>query len=72
MDAALKPSAGTGASNFSNLTNANTGPDNVTLGGNINVAGVLALGANNINTSTFTLTMPAAGSSTGTGDVSVT
>jgi hypothetical protein len=60
---------GTGASNFSNLTNANTGANNVTLGGNINVANVLALGANNINTSTFTLTQPGTGSSTGTGDV---
>ena len=62
---------GTGTSNFSNLTNANTlaGGNGVTLGGNITVANALALGANNINTSTFTLTQPGTGTSSGTGDV---
>jgi predicted outer membrane repeat protein len=69
--AAAQTVGGTGASNFNNLTDANTlaGGNGITLGGDINVSGVLALGTNNIDTSTFTLIMPATGSSTGTGDV---
>ncbi|MDQ1639922.1 MAG: trimeric autotransporter adhesin, partial [Pyrinomonadaceae bacterium] len=69
--AAAQTVGGSGASNFSNLTDANTlaGGNGITLGGNINVANVLALGANNIDTSTFTLTQPGTGTSTGTGDV---
>jgi|GEM_PF-1046362 len=60
--------SGSSVSPFNNLNNSHTGTGGVTFGSSQTVNGLLTLGAD-IDTSSFTLTMPATGTSAGAADV---
>ncbi|HEV8589686.1 MAG TPA: hypothetical protein VGQ72_12475 [Pyrinomonadaceae bacterium] len=60
--------SGSSVSPFNNLTSMHTNTGGVTLGANITVNGVLTL-TSDIDAGSSTLTMPATGTSAGTGDV---